>query len=49
MRAGTTARPMEAADPGQDPRGGPDILNLWAVLDPRPERRGTDWYPTLND
>lgn len=23
--------PMEAADPGQDPRGGPDLQNLWHV------------------
>lgn len=41
--------PMEAADPGQDPRGGPDLQNLWHVLDMTPEGRGTDWYPTLGD
>ena len=41
--------PMDAADPGQDPRGGPDIQNLWLVLDMTPEGRGTDWYPKLSD
>lgn len=41
--------PMEAADPGQDPRGGPDLQNLWLVLDMTPEGRGTDWYPKLGD
>lgn len=40
---------MEAADPGQDPRGGPDIQNLWVVLDMTPQGRGTDWYPKLGD
>lgn len=28
---------MVAADPGQDPRGGPDLQNLWHVLDMTPE------------
>lgn len=41
--------PMEAADPGQDPRGGPDLQNLWHVLDMTPEGRGTEWYPKLGD
>lgn len=31
--------PMEAADPGQDPRGGPDLQNLWHVLDMTSEGR----------
>jgi predicted dithiol-disulfide oxidoreductase (DUF899 family) len=35
------------ADPGQDPRGAPDIDPLWTVLDTTPEGRGTDWYPKL--
>ena len=35
------------ADPGQDPRGAPDLMPLWTVLDCTPERRGTDWYPKL--
>ena len=39
--------PMEAADPGQDPRVAPDIAPLWAVLDLTPEGRGTDWYPRV--
>jgi predicted dithiol-disulfide oxidoreductase (DUF899 family) len=36
------------ADPGQDPRGAPDMDPLWTVLDTTPEGRGTDWYPKLN-
>ena len=35
------------ADPGQDPRGAPDIDPLWTILDMIPEGRGTDWYPKL--
>jgi len=37
----------ETADPGQDPRGAPDLAPLWTVLDMTPEGRGTDWYPKL--
>lgn len=37
----------ETADPGQDPRGAPDIDPLWTMLDLTPEGRGTDWYPKL--
>lgn len=37
----------EMADPGQDPRGAPDITSLWTILDLTPEGRGTDWYPKL--
>lgn len=36
------------ADPGQDPRGAPDLMPLWIILDTTPEGRGTDWYPKLN-
>jgi predicted dithiol-disulfide oxidoreductase (DUF899 family) len=36
------------ADPGQDPRGAPDIDPLWTILDSTPEGRGTDWYPSLS-
>jgi predicted dithiol-disulfide oxidoreductase (DUF899 family) len=36
-----------AADPGQDPRGAPDLDPLWTLLDTTPEGRGTDWYPKL--
>ncbi len=36
------------ADPGQDPRGAPDLDLLWQVLDLTPEGRGTDWYPKLS-
>jgi len=35
------------ADPGQDPRGAPDLMPLWTILDITPEGRGTDWYPEL--
>ena len=35
------------ADPGQDPRGAPDVDPLWTILDMIPEGRGTDWYPKL--
>ncbi|MDK3023210.1 DUF899 family protein [Cupriavidus taiwanensis] len=33
-------------DPGQDPRGAPDLDPLWTLLDTTPEGRG-DWYPEL--
>ncbi|VXB00445.1 conserved hypothetical protein [Burkholderia sp. 8Y] len=36
------------ADPGEDPRGAPDPMPLWTVLDMTPEGRGTDWYPKLD-
>jgi predicted dithiol-disulfide oxidoreductase (DUF899 family) len=38
---------MAAADPGQDPRGAPDLMPLWTILDSTPEGRGADWYPKL--
>lgn len=34
-------------DPGQDPRGAPDLMPIWTILDTTPEGRGTDWYPKL--
>lgn len=37
----------EMADPGQDPRGAPDLDPLWTILDLTPEGRGTTWYPKL--
>jgi predicted dithiol-disulfide oxidoreductase (DUF899 family) len=37
-----------SADPGQDPRGAPDLMPLWTILDVTPEGRGKDWYPKLN-
>ena len=36
------------ADPGQDPRGAPDLMPLWTILDCTPEGRGSDWYPSLS-
>ena len=38
---------FETADPGQDPRGAPDLMPLWTILDATPEGRGADWYPKL--
>jgi predicted dithiol-disulfide oxidoreductase (DUF899 family) len=38
---------FNTADPGQDPRGAPDLMPLWTILDSTPEGRGTDWYPKL--
>ena len=38
---------FESADPGQDPRGAPDLMPLWNILDTTPEGRGADWYPSL--
>ena len=38
----------ETADPGQDPRGAPDLMPIWTVLDNTPEGRRPDWYPSLN-
>ncbi|MDF2810765.1 MAG: hypothetical protein K0S56_1796 [Microvirga sp.] len=38
---------FETADPGQDPRGAPDLMPLWTILDTTPEGRGSDWYPKL--
>jgi predicted dithiol-disulfide oxidoreductase (DUF899 family) len=38
----------EMADPGQDPRGAPDLDPLWLMLDLTPDGRGSDWYPKLD-
>ena len=38
----------DAADPGQDPRGAPDLSPLWTLLDMTPEGRRPDWYPKLD-
>jgi predicted dithiol-disulfide oxidoreductase (DUF899 family) len=38
---------MDMADPGQDPRGAPDLDPLWTMLDFTPQGRGADWYPKL--
>lgn len=37
----------EMADPGQDPRGSPEMDPLWLMLDATPEGRGASWYPKL--
>jgi predicted dithiol-disulfide oxidoreductase (DUF899 family) len=37
----------QTSDPGQDPRGAPDPMPLWTILDMTPGGRGTDWYPKL--
>lgn len=36
------------ADPGQDPRGAPDLNPLWTLLDFTPEGRDPRWYPKLD-
>ncbi|OCJ13031.1 hypothetical protein A6U87_06965 [Rhizobium sp. AC44/96] len=38
----------ETSDPGQDPRGAPDFMPLWTVLDTTPEGRPPTWYPKLS-
>ncbi len=38
----------QTADPGEDPRGAPDLMPLWTILDLTPGGRGTDWYPKLS-
>jgi hypothetical protein len=38
-----------AADPGQDPRGAPDLTPLWTTLDSTPEGRGGGWCPKFDD
>jgi predicted dithiol-disulfide oxidoreductase (DUF899 family) len=38
---------LATADPGQDPRGAPDLMPIWNILDTTPEGRGKDWYPKL--
>ena len=37
----------ETADPGQDPRGAPDLMPIWSLLDLTPGGRGRHWYPAL--
>jgi predicted dithiol-disulfide oxidoreductase (DUF899 family) len=37
----------ETADPGQDPRGAPDLMPIWTILDMTPEGRDPHWYPKL--
>lgn len=39
---------MATADPGQDPRGAPDLMPIWTILDCVPEGRGSYWYPKLD-
>jgi len=36
------------ADPGQDPRGAPELSPLWTIIDSTPEGRAPAWYPKLN-
>jgi predicted dithiol-disulfide oxidoreductase (DUF899 family) len=39
---------FDSSDPGQDPRGAPDLMPLWTVLDCTPEGRRPGWYPSLD-
>ncbi|MBN3757699.1 DUF899 domain-containing protein [Paraburkholderia sp. Tr-20389] len=36
------------ADPGQDPRGAPDLMPMWTIFDMTPEGRDPHWYPRLD-
>jgi predicted dithiol-disulfide oxidoreductase (DUF899 family) len=36
------------ADPGQDPRGAPDLMPMWTIFDMTPEGRDPHWYPKLD-
>lgn len=36
------------SDPGQDPRGAPDLMPIWTVFDATPEGRASGWYPKLD-
>jgi predicted dithiol-disulfide oxidoreductase (DUF899 family) len=38
---------QKTADPGQDPRGAPDLMPIWTILDSTPEGRDPKWYPKL--
>lgn len=38
----------DTADPGQDPRGAPDVTALWNVLDITPAGRDPHWYPKVD-
>jgi predicted dithiol-disulfide oxidoreductase (DUF899 family) len=37
----------QSADPGEDPRGAPDLMPLWNFLDLTPAGRDPGWYPSL--
>ena len=39
---------MTEGDPGQDPRGAPELAPLWNFLDMTPGGRDGDWYPSLS-
>jgi predicted dithiol-disulfide oxidoreductase (DUF899 family) len=39
---------FSTADPGQDPRGAPDLMPIWTVFDSTPEGRDPHWYPKLD-
>jgi len=38
----------ETADPGQDPRGAPDLMLIWTLLDLTRRGRDPNWYPSLS-
>jgi predicted dithiol-disulfide oxidoreductase (DUF899 family) len=38
---------FDSADPGQDPRGAPDLMPRWTIRDSTPEGRHPTWYPKL--
>ncbi len=34
-------------DPGEDPRGAPDLMPMWNIFDLTPAGRAPEWYPKL--
>jgi predicted dithiol-disulfide oxidoreductase (DUF899 family) len=38
----------ETADPGQDPRGAPDLPLIWTLFDLTRRGRDPNWYPSLS-
>ncbi|MGI9025249.1 MAG: DUF899 family protein [Burkholderiaceae bacterium] len=38
---------LATADPGQDPRGAPELMPMWTIFDMTPEGRAPNWYPKL--
>jgi hypothetical protein len=34
---------VKLADPGRDPRGAPDLMPIWTIVDSTPEGRSTGW------
>jgi predicted dithiol-disulfide oxidoreductase (DUF899 family) len=48
MFQGSASSAGAMADPGQDPRGAPDLDPVWLMLDLTPQGRSADWDPKLD-